>query len=326
MGRSLGTILAMIRGMLNQGRRFYRSTVGAIAVLLLAPSLSFAWGHLYALGSEYVQANIIYNVLRTSEIHYCVEILEPGFGQRSIEEQVDHALQVWLKPLQKKKLIGKVKTQAVSCNSPDFILKISIGKESEYQYRQHAAYQIPQKEGSHYYSLIRLNTDFRFKDPYGKGRNYAWVDFGDLNLGGMTAMKRLVWAEKKRSILQTRDLADYGQEDSFRIDISTYRVLVHEIGHSFGLCDMYQSELGGNCDPAFTSFDGNSAIMMSNEMLLPTADDQTGLIEVAKRLKAELKGQAYTSPYPSKPMPGAQTAQARSSGGSSEWSSFGNDH
>lgn len=58
---------------------------------------------------------------------------------------------------------------------------------------------------------------------------------------------------------------------------STYRALIHELGHSFGLCDTYIATMKDRCDPNFSSVDQPSSVMKDSNYFYLTDDDKEGI-------------------------------------------------
>ena len=100
-------------------------------------------------------------------------------------------------------------------------------------------------------------------------------------------------AEQLLEMLKKRNLQFY--HPGFRKQASSLRMMLHETGHMWGLCDMYNTndEEGTNCDPTFTETDKAGIIFFANDTIMSlsgalqthylTDNDIAGIQALAKR-------------------------------------------
>ncbi|MGK5081783.1 hypothetical protein WDW37_00635 [Bdellovibrionota bacterium FG-1] len=100
-------------------------------------------------------------------------------------------------------------------------------------------------------------------------------------------------AEQILEMLKKRNLQFYHPE--FRKHASSLRIMLHETGHMWGLCDMYNTDdkEGTNCDPTFTETDKSGTIFFANDTIMSlsgalqthylTDNDIAGIQALAKR-------------------------------------------
>ncbi len=106
-------------------------------------------------------------------------------------------------------------------------------------------------------------------------------------------------------------------------DTLRYNVMIHEVGHSWGLCDQYDAATVNNCDPANSGRKTQSSMMggASGKTSL-TADDIQGMQALAKRTDIGANAQwgpptggGGGGPTPPKPTPPTPTPSNGGGGG-----------
>ena len=241
-----------------------------ISIQFLA-SGAHAWGLTTDLNTGWLNAQLVNHVIQLHEIDYCVQIADPRFAQGTIERQVAAVLPLWLKPLEDQGIHG-ITIRAVSCDSGSFNLKVEIGPEASY--KTLGSYQLPQYQDGHFYSLVKVDSEYLYA---ANGKSYPIVDFETFSCPPGTSLDALMNSVSISSPATVQAFAAAQHLEYTAVFWSTYRLLIHEIGHSFGLCDTYPSQVHVHCDPAFMSADQPSSVMYDSNYFYLTQDDVTGI-------------------------------------------------
>ncbi len=253
-----------------------------LAILLFpavfSANLAFGWGlHNDLNHPVWSKAALIFPVLKTQSVKYCVEISNPRFRSESLLPQVDSALRVWLSALMQAGF-PQVSLAQVGCDSPDKNLKIVLGPESVYP--DFGAYQMVQVAGDEAYSLVKIDSEYIYKasDPA-----VAITDIFDLMGAPADSFSAFLDAISFSAPKTVKELA---LEKGLRLPAlfwSTYRILIHEFGHSFGLCDTYAAQIEQQCDPAFRSAEQPTSVMKDSMYFYLTDDDRAGVAALFAR-------------------------------------------
>jgi len=262
-----------------------------ILLILMILSLTHAnsakaWGHLDFLNQNWGNANLIHRVLDSNQINYCIQISDSRFDPISIDTQVRMALQLWLQPLESLG-ISNVTLAPTSCSSGIFDLKIELGPETVYTTL--GSYQLPQRDQNHYYSLVKFNTSYIYQEP-ATGTQYSKSDFLTLVPSGETLSDFLVNISIKNP-LTPQTLAKQLGLSYFTVYEASYRSFLHEFGHSFGLCDLYSTQIHTHCDPIHMSVGMDqvqpAALMNNSNFFYLTPDDISGIQSLAIRFRKQ---------------------------------------
>jgi hypothetical protein len=240
------------------------------------PTGARAWGLSVDLNNGWLDSQLVTHVIQSKAITYCVDIQDSRFALGTLERQVEMALSLWLKPLESLGIQG-VAIRAVSCSDPSFNLKIQLAHES--QYTDIGSYQTPQREGSHAYSLVKVDSDFRY---VADGKTYEIVDFENFVPAGRSLGSLLGYISVVQP-MTAQQFTDFLGGDYYAVFWSTYRLLIHETGHSFGLCDTYDSQVQKRCDPAFRTPTQPSSVMKDSNYFYLTDDDVAGIQALFRR-------------------------------------------
>ena len=228
---------------------------------------------------EWASVHLVFAAAERAKINYCIEIdlhAGPGFEEESLNIQTEAALQAWLNPVQEKDLIGNVQLNRVACQPGQFDLKVAIGPDREYA--RLGAYQLETQQFGHRFTLIRINTLYRTK-------SYTQIsDFkGLLNI---QKQMDLVQTLDHLSLIQGYSVYDFAEENKVAyvpLFWSTYRILLHELGHSFGLCDTTAAKAKEFCDPNYLTPVYENTVMSDSNYLSLTKDDEEGIVELFRR-------------------------------------------
>lgn len=242
-------------------------------LLTFIPTTAFSWAHMVTLRQRDGLESNLYLIARDKGvITYTLDIRSTDFSRDSIKLQTEKALTLWLNGLG-----VRAQLKEVAATARDFDLKIDIGSQTEEP--QLRGYNISEEENGRFRSFIHINSEF--------------VDLSEGQYYHMTDTKNLL-GDKLPSFLDevsfTQGLSVLDAGRTYGINWlalwdSSYRILVHEIGHSFGLADTYEENLDFNGDPEFRSKEQPSSVMKDSLYFYLTKDDLEGLQALKKRLQ-----------------------------------------
>ena len=217
------------------------------ATFAFSSSRAFAWGQLKDLNEPTWTKTFLAPILQErSQIRYCLEIapsVASRFPQESLIIQIEAVYQEWLAPVRAKGLVTDVTISKVSCKSRDFDVKIAIGPDSKYP--NIGAYQIESQEDGRWFSLVKLNTNYKSTAPD------EIVEIKSLlGLPTLSAVSGLMLKFEQTPSLAVKTFAHDNDQLYGPMFWTSYRVLLHEMGHAFGLCDTLESVAHDHCDPA----------------------------------------------------------------------------
>ncbi|MGZ3733330.1 MAG: hypothetical protein ACXVC0_00140 [Bdellovibrionota bacterium] len=258
----------------------HRISLLALALLAFACPLRVnAWGLSTELNESWAQARIVFPALHQKKILFCIKNEDPSrFDSDSIALQVESALRLWLEPVAALGITG-IEVARVDCAAANFNLMVQLGQET--QYTGLGSYQLSSWNETHYYSLVKFDSGF--VSDYG-GKKTQITDFRKFtrNLAGESAQIQHISFAAPQTVFgfsQAQSL------DSNEVFWSTYPSLIHELGHSFGLCDTYEATEKDQCDPAFSSATHPSSVMKESNFFYLTPDDVTAIQRLFQRFR-----------------------------------------
>lgn len=245
--------------------------------ILLITSRAYSWGHSMLLNTKWYQASLVATLISTNEISYCVDLdLKGGsysISTQYLNEQIEKIIKVWLTPVIDSEYIKYPKIYNVSCESNKFNLQIKIGDENKYN--NMGSYQIEKFENGHYFSFVKIAT------------NYSWNQYQIVNTINLfsddSIFQKHLYDFGSKKYIELGEFAKINELDQYQLFWSSYRVLLHEIGHSFGLCDTLESMINYECDPYFLTKQYNQSVMSDSMYLTLTDDDREGIRQLFKR-------------------------------------------
>lgn len=274
------------------------TVVGSIFLLLFiaAPRTCLAWGHLKDIDASPRDLNhLSVVVLSNHKINFCVEIADgdrANYSDTSIEAQTRMALSLWLSPVQS--VTGDVSIQRVTCRNDDLNLMIDIGPDPENPHVMGHAGFISNWSGGHEhvrnYEVVKLNTHYTSAlDDTPQPLN----DFEAVTQkvqGGRWTLQEMMNKISVDTPMTIRDFSIWAHVPYGAVYGSTYSLIIHELGHSFGLCDTYENspENGpSNCSNAHASTSSAEtqpfSVMQSWRLFYLTPDDRDGIIDLFDR-------------------------------------------
>ena len=251
-----------------------------IAVLIFLCSDANAWGHRLELRDPVLQRALLADIaIRNHEIRFCVSIdpsAETRFELESIQTQTMASLQAWINPVQQARLIGSVGLRAVDCSTNNFNLMVVIAPDRLHP-EVSASNAFNTRDGQTF-AVVHINTEYR------TNRQEPITDFKTLMR--LETHDELVSILDRLSLVQGFSTTDFAKHSGLEPDPvfwSTFRILLHETGHAFGLCD--SSKAGLDCDPEYRTDISSRTVMSDSEFVSLTSDDELGIAELFRRLK-----------------------------------------
>ena len=256
------------------------------AVVLVATQVlssnAMAWGILASSedpASAVGGARLAHAVLVKKQIRYCIGNYDPKeYDTVSISIQVEAALSLWLAAANYR--LSDVPVIKEPCGSDPSELRIIISPNNPNS-GQYGASTAVWLIGQSYHPQIDFDANYQFVSS--NGTNAPIFDFKDfvgdlaqslgrLNFGIMQAV-RYVSFENHLGSADVARLVDTAPDVIFH---STYSVLIHEMGHAFGLCDTY---VGSNhCAPGWPPpEDQPDSVMKGNGDFFLSPDDIAGI-------------------------------------------------
>jgi predicted Zn-dependent protease with MMP-like domain len=252
---------------------------------------ALASGQLVDLGSRQGRGHLVFRVLARHEIDYCIRIADAdksGFADGSIDEQTKMALSLWLAAAEEV-VKGQVTVKRLGCDSPNVDLIVAVEASSKFPDLESFQQLVCNEKKC--FSRIILNTAYR--DPKITA-SPAMQDFG-LLAGEADASQSLVQLMTAGSV-RRMSVYDFGLQEKVagdKIAGSTYPLLIHELGHAFGLCDTYAIDdtFTKRCDPLFTTTQTSneqphSVMKDGGGYLYLTPDDEDGVRKLFVRFSS----------------------------------------
>jgi hypothetical protein len=276
-----------LRVKLTQWSRALYILLGAMCSI--DPTL--ASGQLVDLGARQGRGHLVFPVLERQEIDYCIRIadaVKADFADASIDEQTKMGLSLWLAGAEEV-IRQRVTVRRLACDSPSTDLIVAV--EASSKFPDLASFQQLTCNELRCFSRIILNTAYR--DPKSTS-SPAMLDFGLLaqQADASRSVVQLMAAGRDRRMT----VYEFGMEEKVaggKIAGSTYPLLIHELGHAFGLCDTYAKDdtFSKRCDPLFTttknSFEQPLSIMKDGGgYMYLTPDDEDGIRKLFLRFSA----------------------------------------
>lgn len=236
---------------------------------------ALAWGH--GLGLRFwPNAHLITPLVQQNAINYCLQINDPRFDVASIRRQVEMALHLWLKPLEWEG-VWNTQVRESSCQENLFNLKVVIGPETVHTGL--GAYQLSTTLENRAFSLVKIDTQYAL-DYLDK--SYSFVDFAQLMAPGHTLEQEL-YSVSLTDFMIVPTYANQRGLDVMQVYLNSYRALIHEFGHSFGLCDTLATRVESQCDPNFRTQTHPTSVMQDAIYFFLTPDDAQGIQNLYRR-------------------------------------------
>jgi hypothetical protein len=242
-------------------------------VMALSPSAALAWGFLPDIdapeGEQMRESYLPYAVITQGAVTICLRNDRPDrFNDQSIKMQVEAVLGLWLDAAGES---ASVKWDA--CTDTDVDLVVNIVDVDE----PFIAYASFEDVGNRTLSSITFNTAFEGEPP----ERAVSEDFVSLLPAGSQfpeVFKRITGAPTTIGHFAAINNLSYMQ-----VFLSSLPTLLHEMGHAFGLCDLYGEEIEYCDKDHLTPVVGSSMMLDTNGDSFNLAqDDIDGIRAVFK--------------------------------------------
>jgi hypothetical protein len=272
----------------------------AVRILLLifvtAPRTSLGWGQLKDIDAAPRDRSHLFSiVLFHHEINFCVAIADgdrANYSDASIEAQTRMALSLWLTPV--RSIAGEVAIRRLTCRDDNLNLMIDIGPDRENPHVMgHAGFisdRSSDGERVRNYEVVKLNAHYI---PASDGAPYSLNDFETLTRkvqGGRWSLQKMMNKISVDTPMTIGEFSMWAHLPYGAVYSSTYSLLIHELGHSFGLCDTYEnSPQSGppNCSREHASTLSAEtqpfSVMQSWRLFYLTPDDRDGIVNLFDR-------------------------------------------
>lgn len=269
-----------------------------LALLLILPRPCPSWGHLKDIDAEPRDLQHLFvPVLTHHAINFCVAIADAeraSYSETSVEAQTRMALSLWLSPV--GSVVGEVAIRRVTCQDQRLDLMIDIGPDPDNPHLgAHAGFKSDTAADpvhARSYQVVKLNTHYTSAFD---GTPYTLNDFEKVAQkvqGGRWPLQTMMNKVSVDTPMTVGDFSRWGRVPYGMAYACTYAALLHELGHSFGLCDTYENspETGSsNCSDHYAStpsVDGQPfSVMKSSRMFYLTPDDKDGIVRLFNRFK-----------------------------------------
>jgi hypothetical protein len=259
----------------------------ALAAAAAAPPAARGWGHQKYLREESPLRghHLIFDVLDRGRVHYCVRDARPvaeRFPARSLELQTEKALAVWLAALPE----SAPRVARVDCAASTLDLLVSLddlNAEGDASSGTGIYWSDPARDGRAF-MIVRVNV--------GAPRAGGFKETAYADTLSLTRSAESDWPATLADLVRDGGLSvdqaahRYGR-DSEAFHFSTFRSLFHELGHAFGLCDLYEPSASKHCDPEHRSGGESASVMRHSDRFGIHDDDAQGLRSLALRFARE---------------------------------------
>jgi len=241
----------------------------------IVPSLCFAWGHWKGVDSKkWGYAYLAYRAIDQGKIRFCVENRHPEYySTRSLTAQIQIALTMWVKAGTEHPVL----VEEVKCSSNQGDLIVDIGPQEKWDFKTNAISTLVRRD-SQYKALIKIHTRYFDATP---------LDFLELMDRDFEKMVQVLM-NSQSSALTSERLTEMTGLRSFAFHNSTFRILLHEVGHSFALCDTYRSSETPDCDPNFTALTQVPGVMGEYNFYHLNNDDIESIRRMFERTRNKL--------------------------------------
>ncbi len=241
-------------------------------------------------------ALLIYPAYQNHRIDYCLNLRDPApgkFSYSSMEIEVPLALQQWLNAV--KNWTGPVKIKRVSCSTPGLNLMVDVGSPPpphSHDTHQSFEYIDMNTKNAQLFDHVVLSTTYSYYHDNAIlfDDDFAYVVRDLLKTKHITLQKLIKRITKHQTTFKTIATwvrPQWGDQSDAMVYNSSYPFLLHEFGHSFGLCDTddvkFMKKEG--CDPNHVSnwYSQPPSVMASDDFFYLTADDISGVQHVFSR-------------------------------------------
>jgi len=260
----------------------------------------FAWGLKNELkNSRALAASLSAKAIKKSEISYCLKIdpvAERTFVLSQMELEAQSALKLWSQSFANAgNKVAKIKLEP-DCGLSDLVIHIGnkeAGDLSNGAYTQLQLAKGPvEKVNSKDFILIKINQDSVWNETRSLSGNrnglYKFASFSSLTKykKNMDLAALINWVSflNPATVDQVSRALGISHGTVFW---TTYRALLHEMGHAFGLCDTTKELFETQCDSKWSSGGPQEpSLMLNSNFFYITQDDKLGLRQLRQRIES----------------------------------------
>lgn len=255
----------------------FRGWVAVFIVLTFAEFSADAYCHLKELKQPHLApAFLVSKSLNEKVIYYCYQSDDYQlFPIKSLAIQIEFAIGVWLSAVPE---YDEVELIGVPCSDSRLDLLIFVGRSTGAT----PAYQELVRYRNRLVNKIVVDTSFIDKDTGHRAKDTKSVV-------GQTYQEFSEFLDtvSYENPMTTDEASDTFHTDPYQMWNSTYPILLHEVGHAFGLADMYRGEFSTQCDQKNRSrrkVNGRGRMIMNGaDQFYLGQDDYHGIRSLFKR-------------------------------------------
>ena len=210
-----------------------------VMVHLWLVSEASAWGlHRFFFEPTHRDIYLVRPIVEGRPIRYCLEISDENrVRPSSLDQQVRHALGIYQRVLTQGSRAPQSQFERVDCASAQLELRVRIAQTETSSNHGEALPLIERRSGRRYYQ-ITLNPEPTVAAISGgltDTLSFLGFDFQRFRqslgrVGDLISTDPSLFATRYRANLR-------------QVQASTWPLILHELGHAFGLCDTYSAEI-----------------------------------------------------------------------------------
>ncbi|MBF0297161.1 MAG: matrixin family metalloprotease [Oligoflexia bacterium] len=276
-----------------------------IFMLMFLSSKSWAYGHDKWVDHEkWWKSYLIHKIINKNDLTFCVVVKDKRLSKENISIEVNTALKLWIRSIDVFFKNGEnnqstIKISEINCDKKNTnpldimsvrMVDLFVEVAAEDIFVDLNGYYLPKVYNNHNYAYIKVNL--AMLDNY-EGKIYKWNDtFMVLKKDNLSKLdkEKYLWEISVNSPTDVATLAKKNNIEYRELFWTTYKTLIHELGHSIGLCDTKDTLFKDQCDVNFRSSDEQkSSVMKDAKYFYLTEDDLDGIESLVKRFKEKSK-------------------------------------
>lgn len=261
-----------------------------LSFVLLGPAVAGAWG----LKQEMVetvrgQGSLYVPALRDGVIHYCLQIESRRVKRDSLKIQTERALRVWLNAPGDPRLPA-TRLEEVSCENEETDLMLTVRNQDPDPRYDYSAYQIQMPRWGRYVQEVYLATERGCGIPdVPDSGTFLLLDSGPWLTSRLSKLGGILDALVNNPSITLESHAKKLKLREGHLFCSIFPILIHEFGHTFGLCDTYGDYPKTQCSARYQTQIHPRAMMKRAHAYALEPDDIAGARAAWELVRSELK-------------------------------------